>query len=129
MVIGTLKTGASTTPPFPIQEQAVKGKDWDYHLKAIYTVCILNFGFEDEKDVKRYYREIKLMDTQTHSVFYDRLSFYYLEVPRFTKIADELETNFDKWMYVLKNLHHLDNIPKNLQNKIFKKLFKEAENR
>ncbi len=112
---------------FPIQEQAVKGKDWDYRLKAVYTVCILNFGFGDEEDIKRYYREIKLMDTQTHSVFYDRLTFYYLEVPRFTKTEDALETNFDKWMYVLKNLHQLERIPSKLQNKIFKKLFKEAE--
>ncbi len=67
------------------------------------------------------------MDTQTHKVFYDRLSFYYLEVPRFTKTEDELEANFDKWMFVLKNLHQLEKIPKKLQTKIFKKLFKTAE--
>ncbi|MDX2301422.1 MAG: Rpn family recombination-promoting nuclease/putative transposase [Microscillaceae bacterium] len=112
---------------FPIQEQALKGKEWDYYLKSVHTICILNFGFEDEEDIHRYYREIKLLDTQTYKVFYDRLSFYYLEVPRFAKTEEELETNFDKWMYVLKNLHQLEKIPKALQNKIFKKLFNEAE--
>jgi len=112
---------------FPIQEQALKGKKWDYHLKAIYTVCILNFSFEDEENAKRYYREIKLMDTHTKSVFYDKLTFYYLEVPCFDKTEAELETNFDKWMFVLKHMHKLQEIPKKLQTKLFKKLFKEAE--
>ena len=63
---------------FPIQEQALKGKKWDYHLKSVYTVCILNFSFDDEESAKRYYREIKLMDTHTKSVFYDKLTFLSL---------------------------------------------------
>ena len=28
---------------FPIQAQATKGKKWDYHLKAVYAVGLLNF--------------------------------------------------------------------------------------
>ena len=110
-----------------LNEKTLKGKKWDYHLKAIYTVCILNFSFEDEESAKRYYREIKLIDTHTKSVFYDKLTFYYLEVPCFDKTEAELETNFDKWMFVLKHMHKLQEIPKKLQTKLFKKLFKEAE--
>ena len=67
------------------------------------------------------------MDTHTKSVFYDKLTFYYLEVPCFEKTEAELETNFDKWMFVLKNMDKLQEIPKKLQTKLFKKLFKEAE--
>ena len=33
----------------------------------------------------------------------------------------------DKWLYVLKNLHRLQDIPKILQERIFKKLFNAAE--
>ncbi len=63
---------------FPIQSQAPKGKEWDYYLKAVYTIGILNFSFPD-KNPDRYLREIQLIDKQTHEVFYDRLTFMYLE--------------------------------------------------
>jgi len=72
-------------------------------------------------------REIQLIDKQTNEVFYDKLTFVYIEVPRFKKEEEELVTHFDKWMYVLKNLHRLQDIPKKLQEKIFKKVFQQAE--
>jgi len=48
-------------------------------------------------------------------------------MPKFNKTVDELETHFDKWMYVLKNLKRLDNIPDKLRIKIFEKMFEVAE--
>lgn len=82
---------------FPIQEQAQKGHHWDYNLKAVYTVSILNFSFQDTQE--RFLREIQLIDNQTGEVFYDKLTFVYIEVPRFRKEEEELVTHFDKWMY------------------------------
>jgi len=38
-----------------------------------------------------------------------------------------LESKFDKWLYILKNLPLLHNYPQKLQDKIFDKLFKVAE--
>jgi predicted transposase/invertase (TIGR01784 family) len=72
-------------------------------------------------------REIKLMDKETHEVFYDKLTFIYLEMPRFRKAESELETHFDKWLYVLKNLNRLQEKPVKFQERIFEKLFNEAE--
>ncbi len=112
---------------FPIQEQAPKGKDWDYNLKAVYTIGILNFSFPDQNRQERYLREVQLLDKQTFEVFYEKLTFIYLEMPRFKKREKELVTHFDKWMYVLKNLPKLQEKPKKLQEKIFDKLFAEAE--
>jgi len=48
-------------------------------------------------------------------------------MPKFNKTVDELETHFDKWLYVLKNLKRLDNIPDKLRIKIFEKMFEVAE--
>jgi len=48
-------------------------------------------------------------------------------MPKFNKTLDELKTRFDKWLYVLKNLERLHNIPEKFQDRIFKKLFKSAE--
>ena len=110
---------------FPIREQAVKGKNWDYELKAVYTIGILNFTF-DEKD-GYYHHEVKLLDTRTKEVFYDKLTFIYLEKPKCNKTESELETMFDKWMFVLRNLSGLMERPAALQECVFERLFKAAE--
>lgn len=111
---------------FPIREQAVKGKSWDYELKAIYTIGILNFTFDD-KDNNYYHHEVKLLDIRTKEVFYDKLTFIYLEMPKFNKSESELETMFDKWMFVLRNLSGLMERPAALQERVFERLFKAAE--
>lgn len=111
----------------PIRQQAPKGK-WDYHLEDVYTVGILNFEFPDgEYPADSFRHEIKLKDVEDNHVFYDKLTFVYLEMPKFNKGEDELETMFDKWMFVLRNLSRLLDRPKALQDRVFKKLFEQAE--
>ena len=112
---------------FPISEQAERG-EWDYQLKAVYTIGVLDFVFNDNKEDKDYYHtEVKLMDTKKKTVFYDKLSFIYLEMPKFNKTIEQLETHFDKWMYVLKYMPKLQELPKRLQERIFEKAFRVAE--
>jgi predicted transposase/invertase (TIGR01784 family) len=113
---------------FPIQEQAVKGSEWDFELKKIYTIAILDFIFDEDKaETDKYRYNVKLSDIITHKVFYDKLTFIYLQMPKFNKEVNELETRFEKWMFVLKNLHKLDRIPDKLRENIFEKLFLTAE--
>jgi len=111
---------------FPIQEQAQKG-DWNYELKAVYCVGILDFVFDDQDKDKLVVDEVKLMSTKTGKIFNDKFTFVYVQMPNFTKIEDDLENHEDKWFYLLKNLHKFDRIPAKLQDKIFKKVFKIAE--
>ncbi|HAA11233.1 MAG TPA: hypothetical protein DCE41_05830 [Cytophagales bacterium] len=112
---------------FPIQEQAQKA-DWNFELKAVYTVAILDFVFEEDKDQPDKYRyDVKLSDINTHRVFYNKLTFIYLEMPKFRKSLAELETRFEKWLYVLRNLDRLDSIPEALRERVFEKLFQVAE--
>jgi predicted transposase/invertase (TIGR01784 family) len=112
---------------FPIQEQA-RNKDrfWDFELKSVYTIGILDFVFE-ESEPNKYRHDVKLTEQETKKVFYDKLNYIYLEMPKFQKTEKELETRFDKWMFVLKNLPKLDRIPVELKEKIFLKLFETAE--
>lgn len=112
---------------FPIREQAPRG-DWDFRLKSVYTVGILNFVFpDDEYGEECFHHEVKLMDTKDKHVFYDKLTFVYLEMPKFNKREDELVTMFDKWLFVLRNLSRLLDRPAALQERIFTKLFEQAE--
>ena len=112
---------------FAIREQAPKG-EWDYHLDDVYTVGILNFTFPDtEYPADKFRHEIQLKDTEDNHVFYDKLTFVYLEMPKFNMDESELVTMFDKWMFVLRNLSRLLDRPKALQDRVFDRLFEQAE--
>ena len=113
---------------FAIREQAPKGQKWDYRLEDVYTVGVLNFKFPDgEYPADKFVHEIKLKDVEDNHVFYNKLTFLYLEMPKFNKREDELVTMFDKWMYVLRNLSRLLERPKALQDRVFQKVFEQAE--
>ncbi len=110
---------------FPIREQAKRG-NWNYELKAVYAVSILNFVF-DRSDDGIYRHEVRLTDSATGTVFYDKLALYYLEMPKFNKAENELKTMFDKWLFVLRNLSSLFERPAALQDRVFTRLFEAAE--
>lgn len=110
---------------FPIRDQQMI-KEWNYRLKAVYVIGILNFTFDEQSD-DFYHHEVKLMDTRTKEVFYDKLTFIYLEMPKFNKSEEELNGMFEKWLFVLRNLSRLMERPKALQERIFTKLFEAAE--
>ena len=112
---------------FPIREQAPKGSDWNFCLKKVYVVALLNYKMSDEAfDSSDTIHTIALMDTKTNKMFNTKLMFKYVEVGRFDKTDEELTSLSDKWMYVLKNLSRLDNRPAALREKIFSKLFAAA---
>jgi len=112
---------------FPIQEQAQKS-EWNYELKAVYTIGILDFVFDsDQNEPEKFRYDVRLQDIKTNKTFYDKLTFIYFEMPKFNKSIDELETHFDKWLYVLKNLHKLNRLPEKLKEQVFEKVFEVAE--
>ena len=113
---------------FAITDQAVPGDDWKFNLKNVYVVGILNFLLDENKQNPDKYRyEVMLTDIETNDIFYEKLKYVYLEMPKFKKEVDELESHFEKWMYVLKNLKRLDKIPDGLQERIFERMFAAAE--
>ena len=108
-----------------IRDQAPKG-EWNYQLQDVYTVSLLNFTFPEFPD-DSYRHEVVLMDKELKQVFYDKLTFIYLEMPKFNKTENELVNLFEKWMFVLKNLYRLLDRPVALQEKVFNRLFEAAE--
>jgi len=62
---------------FPIQSQAQKD-GWDFELKSVYTVGILDFIFDEEKSNQVFYHEVQLFDKSVQKVFYDKLTYIYL---------------------------------------------------
>lgn len=110
---------------FPIKEQAEKG-EWDFNLKPVYCIAILDFEFDKELKNKDY-KNIVTLKNQYCEEFYDKLKYIFIEMPRFKKKENELDNHFEKWLYFLKNLIEFENIPGVLKEAVFEKGFKVAE--
>jgi predicted transposase/invertase (TIGR01784 family) len=115
---------------FPIKEQAEKG-DWNFELKPVYCIAILDFNFEKDTKITEtikndYLSSVQLKD-QYCNIFYDKLAFIFLEMPRFIKTESELKTHFDKWLYFLKHLEDFNDIPDILKESVFIECFRKAE--
>jgi len=110
---------------FPIREQAERG-DWDFRLAAVYCVGILDFEFEEDLENSDYLHYVQLKNRH-NQVFYDKLTFVYVEMPKFNKTENELVGDFDKWLFFIKNLENFNHEPDRLKNKIFEKAFQTAE--
>ena len=117
---------------FPIMKQGKKaiakeeeGADpWDFSLDGVFFLGILDFKYEqDEKTEHRY----QLLETKTLKQMTDKLEFVFVEVAKFDKSEDELETDLDKWLYLLKNMSTLLERPAALRDRVFGRLFDVAE--
>ena len=103
--------------------------EWNYDLKPVTVVSILNFKFDHEEGwpQDRYHSSYRLREDSCHEVMTDVLRFVFLELGRFKKRIWELRTVFDKWMYLLKHMHEMVAIPKEFGDPLFTRLFLLAE--
>lgn len=108
-----------------IVEQGQRGREWDYDIKAVYLVAFLNFQLSDISNDFR--TDVALMDMKHHTVFSDKVRLVYLQLPYFTKDANDCNTVFDKFIYTLKNLDILERMPWVAQESVFQKLADIAE--
>ena len=117
---------------FPIMKQGKKAiakeeegaEPWDFSLDGVFFLGILDFEYEqDERTEHRY----QLLETKTLKQMTDKLEFVFVEVAKFDKSEDELETDLDKWLYLLKNMSTLLERPAALRDRIFGRLFDVAE--
>jgi len=125
---------------YPIREQGQKGKiveeklpdgthkkkEWDFELKAVYFIAILDFIYDKDDPDPVFIREVSLKD-QFGKEFSDKLRMFYIQMPVFNLTESELVTRQDKWLYFLKNLPSLDCIPSMMKEEIFQKAFHVSE--
>ncbi len=80
---------------FAIQEQAQTG-EWDFVLKRVYTVAIMDFVFDENKaDQQKFIHTIGLLDEDTKTIFTNKLRFVYVEMPKFQKFEDGIEQGIE----------------------------------
>ena len=110
-----------------VVEQGIKGT-WDYELAAVYGVFFLNFTLDEEnrpnnnRNEGKFRRDIILADRENGQVFNPKFRQIYIELPRFNKEEEECETDFERWIYVLKHMDTLDRMPFKARKAIFERL-------
>ena len=128
--------------------RAKDGKAWNFKQPFVYVICIADFYLNEEEEIaaknlakaakqgtkdiaiadvavkidlkllEKYHSSIKLMDEETKNVFYEKLSLVFIELPKFSKKLDEVKTFIEQWIYLIKNMHRLKNVPKNFEDEI-----------
>ena len=104
---------------YPINEQGRKAREeyirdhgckddgedfkWDFDLKPVTVVALLNFKFDHDSNwpLERYHSSYRLREDVTGEIMTDVIRYVFLELARFRKSLDEIETRFDKWIYLL----------------------------
>ena len=130
---------------YPINAQGRKARDlyesgriegrtqerfaWDYNLKPVIVVALLNFEFKHSEGwpKDKYLSSYRLLEDSVNEPMTQALRFVFLELGRFNKQISELETPFEKWIYLLKHLHNMKEIPSEFDEPLFKRLFLLAE--
>jgi len=121
-----------------INEQGLTGKDWNFRLPKVYSVNILNFSLEEALqplglkiqivDENKFVSCVQLTDRDTGELFYDKLTFLYIELEKFTKEFCELKSFFERWIFIIKHLHELSALPAELcDDEVFERIFEIAK--
>jgi predicted transposase/invertase (TIGR01784 family) len=68
------------------------------------------------------------LKNQKNQIFSDKLHYIYIEMPKFNKKIDEVNSHLEKWIYFLKHLNDFEKIPELFKNeRIFLNAFEKAE--
>jgi len=109
-----------------ISRQGEPGKEWHYSdLKAVYLIAFMNFKRSDISE--KFRTDVSLMDMERRTTFTNKLRMVFLQLPLFTKEADDCNTIFEKIIYVLKNMDVLKRMPWMAQEAVFQKLASIAD--
>jgi len=103
-----------------------KGKKipYDYNILVVYTLNFLDFDADFGKNCDEVIQYLSLSNDLHPEVRYDDLMrLIYVRLTKFVKTEEECKSDLDKLLFIFKNAHTLDKIPKSLNKMVFKRLF------
>ena len=113
--------------PFQIQRQVEAGAE-EYDFLPVYVVNILDFKMTKQSECPKVKTVYRLYEEDAHSLLTDRITFIFIELPKFNKTVEELDGNILEGMYFcFKNMTVLESRPKVLGHHVFSKIFEVTE--
>ena len=107
-----------------VARQGQTGDFWNFDVKAVYGVFFMNFLI---KGNVKFRTDVILADRETGELFTDKMRQIFLALPVFKKEEEECETNFERWIYTLKNMDTLKRMPFKARKAVFEKLEEVAK--
>lgn len=102
--------------------QIDKGVQYD-KLSPVYFIGILEFEIGQNPN---YFSRHKVLDIETKEQIIQDVEFNFIELPKFNKTIDQLETSIDQWTFFIKNAENLTLIPENVKDEGLKEAYTEA---
>ena len=93
-------------------------------LKPVYFIGILEFEIGKNSN---YFSRHKVLDIETKEQIIQDVEFNFIELPKFNKTIDQLESSIDQWTYFIKNAENLKLIPENVVDEGLKEAYTEAD--
>jgi len=101
----------------------IKRGDFYRKLKPVIFIGILDYVFSNNpKHLSRH----RIMDVETHEHLLQDVEFNFIELSKFNKPIEQLETLAEKWVYFIKNAENLSIIPDNVDDEGLKSAYHEA---
>ena len=107
-----------------VVSQGDRGRGYKYGLDPVITVVFMEFSVFDEQD--KYLRKAMLREKDGTRIS-RTLNFVFVELPKFRKKLEELDTNLDKCLYALCHIKELRKMPSTYTGSSFELLFRTAE--
>ncbi|MDX9723028.1 MAG: Rpn family recombination-promoting nuclease/putative transposase, partial [Myxococcota bacterium] len=96
---------------------------WALTQVVAISVCDFIMFPEFEHHLSRHHTK----ESITGKSYLDELRFYFLELPKFSKTAEELDSALDKWTFFLRHAPTLEQVPPALQQEPYRTALHIAE--
>ena len=103
-------------------QQIVSGEKYT-ELNPVIFIGIFDFDFTEGDD---YFSHHAICNVKTQERLIKDMDFYFIELPKFTKLAKDLDNITDKWIYFIKEAENLDVIPENLDDEGLTEAYTDA---
>ena len=108
---------------FPIREQ-VRAGHRNYRLEPLYIIAIMDFSMDGDRTTGNVINSFCLHnDSDSSKVLTDNVHYVTVELPKFRKGVDRLESLSDRMIWLLRNMGSLKSVPEEFSGKGFEKLF------
>ena len=127
---------------YPLQHQYVEAKrkydeapepkqpfSFRYRLCPVYIISITEFALEHEAGwpEERFVSRYSIRENATGELYCETLNYVFIELPRFRQALQQKSAVAEKWAYVFNNITKLKEVPGELSEKYFRKLFESAK--
>jgi predicted transposase/invertase (TIGR01784 family) len=103
--------------------QIERGDDYE-KLNPTYFIGILDFEVTQNPS---YINRHRITDVETGEHFIKDIEFNFIELPKFNKKENELNSIIEQWVYFIKNAENINVIPENIKDKGLKFAYEDAD--